>query len=83
MSAIEIVSSMDLLGQYVNWSGTRVFGTMELLCAITSLSKHFMITDECYRAVVNVERSLRIVQNMNDGGHLKHVGITGWDKARL
>jgi hypothetical protein len=44
-SAIEIVSSMDLLERFANWSGSRVSRMMELMCAITSLSKHFTITD--------------------------------------
>ena len=44
-SAIEIASSVDMLGQYRNWSGSRVSGMMELMCAMTSLSKHFMVTD--------------------------------------
>jgi hypothetical protein len=44
-SAIEIASSMALLGQNVNWSGSRVSGMMVLMRAMTSLSKHFMATD--------------------------------------
>lgn len=44
-SAIEISSSIDLLGQYANWSGSRVSEMIALTCAITSLSKNFMITD--------------------------------------
>jgi hypothetical protein len=36
---------------------------MELMCAITSFSKHFMIGDECYRTVVIVACSLRVLGN--------------------
>ena len=43
--AIDIAASVDLLVRYANWSGSRVSGMMELMCAITSLSNHFMITD--------------------------------------
>ena len=43
-SAIEIASSVDLLGCYANWSGSRVSGIM-LLCAMTSISNYFMATD--------------------------------------
>ena len=42
---MEIASSMDLAGGYANWSGSRVAGRVELMCAITSLSKQFMITE--------------------------------------
>ena len=38
--------SMDLLGQYANWSGFRVSGMMELVCAITSLSKHLRMLQD-------------------------------------
>ena len=44
-SAIEIASSVDLFEQYANWSGSRVSGIMVLMCAITSLLKHFMASD--------------------------------------
>ena len=44
-SAIEIASSVDLLGRCANWSGSRVSGIMVLMGTITSLSKHFMATD--------------------------------------
>ena len=44
-SAIEIASFVDLLGRYANWSGSRVSRMMEVMCAMTSLSTHFMITD--------------------------------------
>jgi hypothetical protein len=36
---------MDLLGRYANWSGSRVAGMVELMCAITSLIMHFMIPE--------------------------------------
>ena len=60
--AIEIASSMDLLGWYAHWSGSRVSGMMELICSITSLSKHFMITD------------VSATWNRNDDGLLKTYG---------
>lgn len=41
---IKIASSMDLLGRNANWSVSRVSGMMTLMCALTSLSKHFTIT---------------------------------------
>ena len=44
-SAIEIASSVDLLGQYANWSGSRVSGRVEVIWSLTSLSKHFMMTE--------------------------------------
>ena len=44
-SVIVFVSSVDLLGRYANWSGSRVSGRMLSMCAMTSLSKHFMATD--------------------------------------
>ena len=31
LSAIEIASSVDLLGRYANWSGSRVSGIMVLM----------------------------------------------------
>ena len=37
---------------------------------------------ECYRAVVSVVGSLRVLGNRNDGGQLD-VGITDWDKESL
>ena len=40
--AIEIASSVDLLGRFANWNESRVFGVIVLM---TSLSKHFMATD--------------------------------------
>ena len=52
LSAIEIVSSVNLLGHYANWSGFRVSGMMVLMLAITSLSNHFTYRCECYRAIV-------------------------------
>ena len=58
-SVIEIASSMDLFGQYANWSGS---GMMELMCTITSLSKRFTIYRyECYRVVVIVGESENLV----------------------
>jgi hypothetical protein len=36
---------MDLFGLYANWSGSSVSGIIDVMCAITSLSKHYMITD--------------------------------------
>ena len=72
--AIEI-ASMDLLGRYANWSGSRVSGMMELMCAITSLSKLHDYRCECYRAVVIVARSLRDFGNRNDGGQLETWGL--------
>jgi hypothetical protein len=39
------VSSVDLFGQFVNFSGSRVSRMMVLILAMTSLSKHFMATD--------------------------------------
>ena len=44
-SAIEIASSVDLLGRYANCNGSSMSGMKELTCAITSHSKHLMITD--------------------------------------
>ena len=43
-SAIEIASSVDLLGQYANCCGSRVSGIMVLMQTMTGLSKHFMAT---------------------------------------
>jgi hypothetical protein len=40
------------LGWYVNWSGSRVSVMMVLMCVMTSLAKHFIITDEFYRKIV-------------------------------
>jgi hypothetical protein len=37
--------SVNLLGRYANWSKSKMSDIMELMCAITSLSKHFMIID--------------------------------------
>ena len=45
LSAIEIASSVDLLGRDANGSGSRGSGIMGLMGATTSLSKHFMATD--------------------------------------
>ena len=42
---MEISSSVDLLGQFANWSGYMVSGMMMLMRARTSVSKHFMATD--------------------------------------
>ena len=77
---------MDLLGQYANWSGSRVSGMVELLRAITSLSKHFMITEvsvtwrssswhlsSCGSEFLGTGMMVVI---------LKPVGITDWDKER-
>ena len=56
-SEIEIASSMDLLERYANLSGSRM---MELICAIKALPDYRY---ECYRAVVIVAGSLRVLGN--------------------
>ena len=40
-----MASSVDLLGRYANCSGARVSGKVEVICSLTSLSKHFMMTE--------------------------------------
>ena len=45
LNAIEIASSVDLLGRYANWSGSRVSGMMVLMRAMNSISEHFIATD--------------------------------------
>ena len=73
--AIEIASSMHLLGQYANWSGSRVSGIVELMCAITSLSKHFMITEVRATGQQSLcHEALRVLGDKNDCGHLKTCG---------
>ena len=46
-SAMAIASSVDLLGRYANCSGSRVSGKVEMeeIWSLTSLSKHFMMTE--------------------------------------
>ena len=39
--AAQITSSVDRLARCANWKGSRVGGRMDLLCDMTSLSKHF------------------------------------------
>jgi hypothetical protein len=71
---IEFASSVDLLGQYANWSGTRVSGIIVDVChdqPFKALNDHRC---ECYRAVVIVAGSLRIIGNTNDGGQHEACG---------
>jgi hypothetical protein len=71
--AIELASSVDLLGRFANWSGSRVSGMMVLMSAMTSLSKHFMATDV---SALGWYSGTMVV-------YLKHVGITDWVRERL
>ncbi len=41
--AEQIASSVDRLALYANWKGSRVGGRMDLMCDMTSRSKHFMM----------------------------------------
>ena len=83
-SAIEIVSSVDLLGQYANWSGSSVSGIMVLMGATTSLSKHFMAI---YVSALGRQSFRQVTLLFLGTGTmvvcLKHVGITDPGRERL
>ena len=74
---------MNLLGWYANWSGSKVLGMMELMCALTRLSKRLIVTD-----VNAIERHSLFQVTLEFLGTgtmvicLKHVGITHWDWER-
>ena len=83
-SATEIASSVVLFGQYANWSVSRISGIIVLVCAMTSLSEHFMATDvsatgqDSYRQV-----TLEFLGTGTMVVCFKYVGITDSDRERL
>ena len=72
LSAIEIASSVDLLGRYANWSGSRV---SEIICVDVSHDQPFKALHgyrrECYGSVVIKAGYLSVLGHRDYGGLLE------------
>ena len=42
---VEVAYSVERLGSYANWNGSKDGESMEMMRPLTTLSKHFMMVD--------------------------------------